>query len=199
MNTEQSESTSWRELLKLVVLVFAGVGVILVVISSLKKDLDSRRANEKVATSIQKATVPPAEIKQALENLKENVGTIEEQRQDIEKINKALNNNTVTSKSLGMKVGSSWLTPFRMKVDVREAVIAWKEIVKIYVEISGPYWYFSNAERKKGALIERAEKLYKIVLPQVESTFAKSEGLNITRCELFRVIARIRNGGKNPE
>jgi preprotein translocase subunit SecF len=200
MNIEdQSADISMREFLKLLFLIGCGVFVILTLVYFLKKDLDSRVAKTKSVAMEVKVIVPPADVRQALDNLKNNIGSVEEQRQDIDKISKALKDGTATTRSLGQK-GNTWLHDFRRKVEVREAIIAWQEIQKMNAEFAkSPKWVTSNSEKKKGRSLETAEKLAKIVSAQIESPYARVEGFEVSHGELYDSMYPLRNGGKKRE
>lgn len=200
MNTKRhSVQNSKNGIVQLIVLVVLGVLIIVALIATLKIRQDLKQANEKPVTTIQKVIKVPAEIKQALENLEKNIGTIDEQRQDIDKISKALKDGTATTGSLGKK-GNTWLHDFRRKVEVREAVLAWQEIQKMSAEFAkSPKWVTTNAEKKKNRPLETAEKLAKIVSSQIESSYARGEGFQISHGELYDIMYPLRNGGKKRE
>lgn len=197
MSKEQKDMDSSEKFVQQAVYVVCGILLIAAVIVFGVIEFGKKFNDSKPPTVVPKVIVAPDFLKKSLENLKSNTGTIEQQHRDIDVLSKSLNDHTITSESLGQK-GNSWLSPLRMRVDVREAVVAWEEIRKIDLEVKAPR-NLSNSEIRKGALTEKAEKLHKLIASQIESPFAEYEGLEITHGDLYEVIARIRNGGKDPE
>jgi hypothetical protein len=130
----------------------------------------------------QKVVEAPEKIIFALANLEGDVGSIEEQREDIEKISEALNSRTVTSEALGKK-GDDWLTKIRRRVDVREAIEAWEELKNI--DTKSMFVELTEEERNK------VPRLRKIVEAQILSCYAKEEGLNCNHGQIGNLVDRI--------
>jgi hypothetical protein len=124
----------------------------------------------------------PEELIFSLANLESCVGSSMDQRMDLHKISEALQDGTVTSKSLG-KTGQHWLAQLRYRVDVREAVEALRDL---------------NELREKalvGAIsryeLPRIEKLRKVVEAQIDSKYADDEDLVCTHAGLNALVERI--------
>ncbi len=129
----------------------------------------------------------PAEYKSALERLQDNIGTIEKQREDLCLLSKALDESSVTTEALGMN-GDWWITDLRQRVNIREAVHAWGKIKSMEAKAS-------DLPEKEA---EDAEKLYRLVDRRLGTRFVDSEGLTLSRAELWRAMYRIRHHGENP-
>ncbi len=130
----------------------------------------------------QKVVEAPKKIIFALANLEDDVGSIEEQREDIEKISEALNSRTVTSEALGKK-GDFWLTELRRRVDVREAMQAWEELKDI--DTKSMFVELTEEERNK------VPRLQKVVEAQILSCYAKQEGLNCNHGQVGHLVDRL--------
>ena len=141
----------------------------------------------------------PLEIKDAIENLQVGVlglgmneaQTLVIQQDDgIKLISKALQDRRVTSKGLS-KYGCECLGPYRSKVNVRYAIICWRQLEALSQK--------SRNKRLSKDDIDTSEKLAKVVGSQIGSIYAKNEGLNVSHGELYRVMYPIRNKGRLPD
>jgi len=125
----------------------------------------------------------PEEIIEALANLEGDVGSIEEQREDISHIAEALRIGTATSESLGKKGNDYWLTELRRRVDVREAMEAWEELKRLDAKSMS-----IELSRQELAKIPR---LRKIVEAQILSAYAKDEGLTCNFAQVDNLVTSI--------
>jgi hypothetical protein len=124
----------------------------------------------------------PEELIFALANVAGDVGSVDEQRSDIEKISEALRSQKTTSKALGKK-GSYWLTELRRRVDVRQAVEAFEELQEL--EIKSCVTKLSRSE------LSQIPRLRKTVENQIYSQYAKEEGLNCNHAQIGNLVNQI--------
>ncbi len=129
----------------------------------------------------------PKEIKDAFGRLRMNVGWIDSQRDDIEKISKALRIGKATSESLGQS--GDWLTPWRLRVNVREAVIFWDQIQHIEEKSSSGL---------RDWQIKEATRLSKFVKQQVGTKYAEVEKFYVTSERIDLALYRIGHHGSDP-
>jgi hypothetical protein len=129
----------------------------------------------------QQVVEPPDDIIFALANLEGNVGSAMEQRGDIYKISEALRIGVVSSSFLNKK--GNWLTEFRRRVDVREAIEAFEELKTL--ETKASIIKLSRHELANLPLLRR------LVEAQIYSQYAKEEGLTCSHAEVGNLLSQI--------
>jgi len=119
--------------------------------------------------------------------LQRGVVSIERQHENIEELSKALNSGRVTTSQLGQN-GDYWLHELRRRVDVREAIQSLNRMKTLE----------AKAKSVSDEEIAEAEKLFKLISPQIGTQYAESEGLQLSPGDLWRISYTISHRGEKP-
>ena len=134
----------------------------------------------------------PYEVKEAMENLKNNIGWVDMQRKEVKIIAKALSDGIITSADL-KKDGDAWIQEQYLRINIREAKVYWSQLQN---------WGERARSGLSKAQISDAERLAKLIEEQLDMPYKNEEGLTVSKSDLVSVLYRVHHHGSrhhNPD